>query len=256
MNLDNQPNRRALLSRIGTGMGTLGLAGILQADGLLERPSKRSSVMISQQMAMLAVNHPISPGQNVSSIVANRPLSSRHLTPNQCWVLSWGRLPGADEGREARVDFEISIQIHELRWSGLVMVTQGKCTTRVIRSMPDVPNHEPSLLNTGITQPTRPSMGSWLLWLGSENQNLPGFVVPAPASGGWCNLSNSLPGVFGAHRAAIWIQRVIPILQTTIWTNRPEVLRSDGSLNRKHLAERERDSRWKANCFHGNGYRW
>ena len=71
MNLDNQPNRRALLSRIGTGMGTLGLAGILQADGLLANDtSNRSSVMLSQQMAMLwQSNHPISPPkQNVSSI--------------------------------------------------------------------------------------------------------------------------------------------------------------------------------------------
>ncbi len=54
----------------------------------------------------------------------------------------------------------------------------------VIRSMTtDIPNHEPSLLmmNTGHIQPGRPSMGSWLTYgLGSENQNLPGFVVLCP----------------------------------------------------------------------------
>ncbi len=54
----------------------------------------------------------------------------------------------------------------------------------VIRSMyTDRPNHEPSLmlLNTGDKLSGRPSMGSWLTYgLGSENQNLPGFVVLCP----------------------------------------------------------------------------
>ena len=55
----------------------------------------------------------------------------------------------------------------------------------VIRSMhTDVPNHEPALLqmHNGILQPTRPAMGSWVLYgLGSENQNLPGYVVLRPS---------------------------------------------------------------------------
>jgi len=54
----------------------------------------------------------------------------------------------------------------------------------VIRSMhTDIPNHEPSLLmmNTGHIQPGRPSLGSWLTYgLGTENENLPGFVVLCP----------------------------------------------------------------------------
>ncbi|HET8548536.1 MAG TPA: DUF1501 domain-containing protein [Bryobacteraceae bacterium] len=51
----------------------------------------------------------------------------------------------------------------------------------VIRSMhTERPNHEPSLLllNTGDRLPGRPSMGSWLTYgLGSENHNLPGYIV-------------------------------------------------------------------------------
>lgn len=53
-----------------------------------------------------------------------------------------------------------------------------------IRSMQtDIPNHEPSLLmmNSGHSQPGRPAMGSWLTYgLGTENQNLPGYVVLCP----------------------------------------------------------------------------
>ena len=47
----------------------------------------------------------------------------------------------------------------------------------------DVPNHEPSLLllNCGDSRQVRPSMGSWVTYgLGSENQNLPGFISMCP----------------------------------------------------------------------------
>jgi hypothetical protein len=54
----------------------------------------------------------------------------------------------------------------------------------VIRSMhADVPNHEPSLMlmNCGEGRLPRPSMGSWITYgLGSENQNLPGFIAMCP----------------------------------------------------------------------------
>ena len=54
----------------------------------------------------------------------------------------------------------------------------------VIRSMhADIPNHEPSflLMNCGEARLPRPSMGSWLTYgLGTENQNLPGFIAMCP----------------------------------------------------------------------------
>ncbi len=54
----------------------------------------------------------------------------------------------------------------------------------VIRSMhTDRPNHEPSLtmLNCGSPLVGQPSMGAWMTYgLGTENQNLPGFVVLCP----------------------------------------------------------------------------
>jgi len=74
----------------------------------------------------------------------------------------------------------------------------------VIRSMhADVPNHEPSLLllNCGDARQVRPSMGSWVTYgLGSENQNMPGFIAMCPGgypiqeSQNW--QSGFLPGVF------------------------------------------------------------
>ncbi|HYT93956.1 MAG TPA: DUF1501 domain-containing protein, partial [Gemmataceae bacterium] len=77
----------------------------------------------------------------------------------------------------------------------------------VLRSMyTDNPNHEPGLLlmNSGNMQPIRPSMGSWLTYaLGSDNQNLPGFIVLCPGRPvvGPQLWSNSfLPGIYqGTH---------------------------------------------------------
>jgi hypothetical protein len=62
----------------------------------------------------------------------------------------------------------------------------GECADDIcfIRSMyTDIPNHEPSMLmmNTGHSQVGRPSIGSWLTYgLGTENKNLPAFVVLCP----------------------------------------------------------------------------
>ncbi len=58
----------------------------------------------------------------------------------------------------------------------------------IVRSMEtDQINHDPAhtLMNTGTSIPGRPSMGSWLLYgLGSESQNLPGYVVMSSVGGG------------------------------------------------------------------------
>ncbi len=62
----------------------------------------------------------------------------------------------------------------------------GECADDIawIRSVyTEIPNHEPSclMINTGANQAGRPSMGAWITYgLGSENQNLPGFVVLCP----------------------------------------------------------------------------
>lgn len=74
----------------------------------------------------------------------------------------------------------------------------------VIRSMQaELPNHEPSLMlmNCGDAVQSRPSVGSWVTYgLGTENQNLPGFISMCPGgypikeAENW--QSGFLPGVF------------------------------------------------------------
>src|SRR6185295_15024870 len=72
----------------------------------------------------------------------------------------------------------------------------------IVRSMyTDIPNHEDGelLMNTGDFRLPKPSMGTWVLYgLGTENQNLPGFV--SLSSGGMPNARNwasaFMPGAF------------------------------------------------------------
>src|SRR6266567_8473805 len=72
----------------------------------------------------------------------------------------------------------------------------------IVRSMiSDIPNHGPSVLmmNTGSVRAGRPSMGSWVVYgLGTENQNLPGFIVLSAGAGGGGNSFSSafLPAVY------------------------------------------------------------
>src|SRR6202012_1503121 len=128
----------------------------------------------------------------------------------------------------------------------------------VIRSMQtDVPNHEPALLmmNSGQIQPTRPSLGSWLTdGLGSENQNLPGFIVLCPGKPvvGPQLWSNSfLPGIYqGTH---INNSKVDPRPIIRDINNRslaPEAQRAQLDLlqemNRLHLEQRQRDEQLEA----------
>jgi uncharacterized protein (DUF1501 family) len=70
----------------------------------------------------------------------------------------------------------------------------------IVRSMiSDIPNHGPSVLmmNTGSVRAGRPTMGSWVVYgLGTENQNLPGFIVLSAGAGGGGFSSAFLPAVY------------------------------------------------------------
>ena len=82
----------------------------------------------------------------------------------------------------------------------------AKCVDKmaVIRSMyAELPSHEMSLMlmNSGDQRLVRPSLGAWLNWgMGSENENLPGYVALCPSGmpvGGTNNWRSAfLPGVY------------------------------------------------------------
>jgi hypothetical protein len=129
----------------------------------------------------------------------------------------------------------------------------------VIRSMKaDVPNHEPSLMlmNCGEARQIRPSMGSWLTYgLGSENQNLPGFIVMCPGgypiqeSQNW--QSGFLPGVFqGTYIDSqhTTIEKLIENIKnsTTSLKEQRQQLDLLDQLNEQHLKKRAADAQLEA----------
>ena len=118
----------------------------------------------------------------------------------------------------------------------------------------NIPNHEPGLLlmTCGNTQPIRPSMGSWLTYgLGTENQNLPGFVVMCPGKPvvGPQLWSNSfLPGVFqGCHIRDLDPKKVIDhIRNRTSARTRSAQLDLLNELNALHKDSRAGDDQLDA----------
>jgi len=129
----------------------------------------------------------------------------------------------------------------------------GECVDDicVLRSMyTDIPNHPPGLcmMNTGHNVAGRPSLGSWLTYgLGTENQNLPGFVVLCPGipiMGPQLWSSAFLPATY----QGTWVQnnesdpeKLIPYLRGRS-TGRPEQRRQLdllGKLNRLQLSREE-----------------
>lgn len=124
----------------------------------------------------------------------------------------------------------------------------------VIRSMvADNINHNGACLqmNTGEQAFSRPSLGSWLLYgLGSENQNLPGFVVISPsqpAQGAPLWSSSFLPA---AYQGTLVSNLSDPIanLSNEIFDKGRQRSQLDRlrELNELHAAEREEDSRLSA----------
>ncbi len=125
----------------------------------------------------------------------------------------------------------------------------------IIRSMvAEVPNHEPSLMlmNCGDGRLPRPSFGSWVTYgLGSENQNLPGFIAMCP--GGYPIVATQnwraafLPGAYqGTYidTKHTETQKLIENIQNHASTPAEQRRQLDfvQRLNERHLAARARDA--------------
>jgi Protein of unknown function (DUF1501) len=204
-------SRRALLQRLGTGLGVIGLAGLLEDDGLLAATAPKAGNPLAPKTP-----HFVPKAKRIIHLFMNGG-------PSQ--VDTFDPKPGLDKyhGQKAPASIKIERNSTNLMKSPYKFSKHGKSGIEVselypkvaeciddicvIRSMhTNTPNHEPSLLmmTCGDTQPVRPAMGSWLLYgLGSENQNLPGFMVMCPGKPtvGPALWSNSfLPGIFqGTH---------------------------------------------------------
>jgi len=111
------------------------------------------------------------------------------------------------------------------------------------------------MMNSGNMQPIRPSLGSWLTYaLGSDNQNLPGYVVLCPGKPvvGPQLWSNSfLPGIYqGTHinNRSIDPKTIIRDVKNRYLAPAAQREQLDllQRMNRAHLEQRERDEQLEA----------
>ena len=171
-------NRRAMLQRMSAGFGAVGLAGMLGTRmtsgatvGHQFTPKAKRVIFLFMNGAPSHVDT-FDPKPALKKFAGQQPSGKLYRAPKTSGFMP---SPLAFK-RHGKSGIEVSESLPRL-----ASVIDDCC---VIRSMhTDVPNHEPALLmmNTGNIQPIRPSLGSWALYgLGSENENLPGFVVLRP----------------------------------------------------------------------------
>ncbi|MEY5026797.1 MAG: hypothetical protein RLZZ244_2325 [Verrucomicrobiota bacterium] len=201
-------SRRAFLERCGMGFGSLGLAGLLSSPALASETPPPLSPLAPRSAPFPAK------AKRVIHLFANGgPSQMDTFDPKPALTRLHGKpLPVENLKTERRTGaaFASPFSFAKHGQSGIEISSLGPHLTQcaddllVIRSMrADVPTHEPSLflMNCGDARLPRPSMGSWITYgLGSENQNLPGFVTLCPngyPTGGAPNWQSAfLPGVF------------------------------------------------------------
>ena len=194
------PGRRELLRGIGAGFGMLALRGLVGA----------------QQVS------PLAPHRGTLPVRAKRVIFLfMHGGPSQIDTFDYKPLLARDDGKplpfeKPRIQFAQTGNLMRSPWK---FAQHGQSGAWVSELFPEVakqvdklcflkslwgsnPAHGGALLklHTGSDNFVRPSMGSWVVYgLGTENQNLPGFVTICPTlgHGGVNNWASAfLPGIY------------------------------------------------------------
>jgi hypothetical protein len=190
---DHVLTRRELLHRGGMGFGLVGLAGVMADEGRLLFPARGAEAMNLQPLAPKAPHFPAKAKQVVHLFMNGGPSHVDTFDPKPLLGTYHGKpLPNPNLRTERKTAgaMRSPYQFRHYGKSGLEVSELFMHTAQhaddlcVVRSMhADVPNHEPSLMlmNCGDARLPRPSMGSWVTYgLGSENQDLPGFIAMCP----------------------------------------------------------------------------
>jgi hypothetical protein len=248
-------SRRDALSRGGLGLGWLSAASLLDA----ERADAAGS---GQSLAPRAPHFPARARAVIHIFANGGPSHIDTFDPKPALAAYAGREIPTNLPTERRTGAALPSPFRFSRHgeSGLEVSELFPSVARhadrllVVRSMhADVPNHEPSLMlmNCGDARLVRPSAGAWVTYaLGSENQNLPGFVAMCPGgfpikeSENW--RSAFLPGAFQGtyidtkkRDAADLVENVRhPALDRDAQRRQFDLI---SELDRRHLAARPHD---------------
>jgi hypothetical protein len=261
--------RREFLSRCGMGMGALGLANLFGDIGAVASTGPAAIPVSDISPLAPKAPHFAASAKRVIHIFANGgPSHVDTFDPKPALERYAGKMLPMENLRterktgaafpspfKFRKHGQSGIEVSEL-FPNLAENVDDMC---IVRSMyADIPNHEPSLLlmNCGEARLPRPSMGSWVTYgLGSENQNLPGFITMCPfgypiqESQNW--QSAFLPGVYqGTYidTQHTQIEKLIENIQNN-YTSQPEQraqLDLLKQLNDRHAKARQKDSQLEA----------
>jgi hypothetical protein len=257
--------RRDFLHRCGMGMGALALGGLFGEASML-----RARAAETANLNPLAVKPPQFPAKakrvihlfmnggpsHVDTFDPKPELTKYHGKPVPLDLKTERKTGAAYKSPFAFQKYgQSGIEVSEL----FAKTAESIDDICVIRSMcADVPNHEPSLLlmNCGEARQIRPSFGSWVTYgLGSENQNMPGFISMCPGgypiqeSQNW--QSGFLPGVFqGTYidTKHTDIEKLIEHIRNRSLTTSEQRQQLDllQHLNAEHARRRQQDAQLEA----------
>jgi hypothetical protein len=258
--------RREFLCRCGMGMGAVSLASLFGNLGLLN--SARANEGFTSPLAPKAPQFPARAKRVIHIFANGGPSHVDTFDPKPSLEKYAGKalpMENLPTERKTGAAFPSPFKFRKYGQSGIEVsdlfpkVAESIDEIAVIRSMhADIPNHEPSLLlmNCGEARLIRPSMGSWVTYgLGTENQNLPGFIAMCPGgypiqeSQNW--QSGFLPGVYqGTYIDTKYtqIEQLIENIKNN-YTSQPEQraqLDLLQKLNERHFARRKEDAQIEA----------
>lgn len=182
----NLMNRRDVLRRSALGLGSLALGGVLGDDGRGVAAPAESPLAVRPPhfpgRAKRVIHFFLNGGPSHVDTFDPKPALTKYAGQRLEKTLTTERKTGAafPSPFKFKPYGESGIEVSDI----FSRTAQHIDDIAVIRSMyAQVPNHEPSLMlmNCGDSVQPRPSMGAWVLYgLGTENQNLPGFVAMCP----------------------------------------------------------------------------
>ena len=247
--IESKFTRRDFLHRTAAGFGMVGLSGLLGSRAFAEDAARQTHFAPKAKRVIFMF---LNGGPSHVDTFDPKPALKTHEGKQPEGELyrkykGTGFVPSPLQfAKHGRSGIEVSESL-----PNLASVIDDCC---VIRSMhTDVPNHEPGLLmmNTGNLQPIRPSLGSWVLYgLGSENENLPGYVVLRPSPKivvGPALWSNSfLPAEFQATSVvteSMQMDRLVANIKNpkATYEQQREQLDLLATLNKLHLKQRGND---------------
>ena len=191
--------RRQFLNRFGMGFGALSLSSLLGAGS----PTTASAAAALSPLGPKAGHFPGTAKRVIHIFSQGGPSHVDTWDPKPALA----KYAGTEVEKIGGMPLPTQFKFEKKGQSG-VEVSElfpkiGECIDdiAVIRSMnTDIPAHDIAtiMMNTGSGRLVKPSVGSWALYgLGSENQNLPGFIALGGGLGGANNWRAAfLPGAF------------------------------------------------------------